>query len=223
LATSEYIKNQTNGCSELESVATVSGWSEGGYAAVPGSLALQQIGVRILGLYTGGAPFSAKTQVNYAYERFAPGAQPPVDLNLLLWKLALPYFGFSMSVENPLFANTGSGQYLLADEYMQGDSTTNALLWVSTPAQLGLGYVAFVPNNVTNVWNPNLRAIYDEADVADGCTGYVSDTTDKLCEAILNMSVMDELSPYQHSNYHPLCGFYYKIRMAWNRTSITEN
>jgi hypothetical protein len=199
LATNEYIKSETNGCSELEPVATVTGWSEGGYAAVPGALALKQIGVDILGLYTGGAPFSAKKQVNYAYERFAPGAQPPVDLNLLLWKLVLPYFGYSMSVENPLLNNTGSGQYLLADEYMQGDLTTNALLWVSTPAQLGLGYVGFVPDNVTDVWNPNLRAIYDEArifGVADGCTGYVSDTTDKLCEAILQTDVMDELSEF---------------------------
>jgi hypothetical protein len=199
LATNEYIKSERNGCSELEPVATVTGWSEGGYAAVPGALALQQIGVRILGLYTGGAPFSSTKQIKFAYETFAPGAPPLTQLNLLLWKLIIPIFGFSMSVENPLLPNTGSGQHLLADEHMQGDITTNALLWVATPAQLGLGYVAFVPDNATDVWNPNLRAIYDEArifNVSDGCTGYVSNTTDKLCEAILQTSVMDELSEF---------------------------
>jgi hypothetical protein len=56
-ATQKYVANSTAGCSELENVVTVSGYSEGGYAALPGSFALQQLGVTIWGAFPGGAPF----------------------------------------------------------------------------------------------------------------------------------------------------------------------
>jgi hypothetical protein len=177
-------------------VATVSGYSEGGYAAIPGALALKQIGVSILGLYPGGAPLQPTEQIGFTFATFAPGAPALSDETTLLFKLAVPFTAYSHSFENPLLANTGSGQILLADEWAQGDLTTNALSWFKSPGQIGYGFLRYVPENVTDMLNPDLSAVYEEArnfGFTDGCTNFVSDATDKLCEAILKASLINEL------------------------------
>jgi hypothetical protein len=196
LATREYIRSESNGCSDLEPVVTVSGYSEGGYAAIAGALALKRIGVSILGLYPGGSPLQPTEQIGFSYETFAPGAPALGVETTFLFKLLIPFFAYSYSFENPLLANTGSGQIVLADEWAQGDLTTNALLWFKSPGQIGYGYLPFVPETVTDMYNPDLTAVYEEArnsGFTDGCTNFTSATTDKLCEAILEGSLMDEL------------------------------
>jgi hypothetical protein len=197
LATREYIRSETNGCSELEAVATLSGFSEGGYAVIPGAFALREIGVRILGLYPAGAPLKPTAQISYGFELFASDSPPKENNTLLLWKILAPFSAYAYSTENPFLTNTGTGQIMLADEYAQGNLSTNALLWFDPPAQLGYGYVAFMPDVVTDVWSQDVRALYDEArlfGVTDGCTGYHSNTTDKICETILEGSLMGELA-----------------------------
>lgn len=65
LATQKFIESSSRGCTNLDNVATVSGYSEGGYAAVVGALALQQLGVRILSLHPGGGPYNVDIEVGF--------------------------------------------------------------------------------------------------------------------------------------------------------------
>jgi hypothetical protein len=58
---------ESNGvCTLVDRVATVSGYSEGGYAALVGALALEQMGVRILSTHIGGAPLNLELQLGFS-------------------------------------------------------------------------------------------------------------------------------------------------------------
>jgi hypothetical protein len=57
MAAKRFVSDTSDGCTQLEDVATVAGYSEGGYAAVVGALAMEQNGIQILSLHPGGAPF----------------------------------------------------------------------------------------------------------------------------------------------------------------------
>jgi hypothetical protein len=65
LAAQNYIKSVSEGCTMLDNVATVTGYSEGGYAAVLGALALEQNGVRILSAHPGGSPFNLDVETGF--------------------------------------------------------------------------------------------------------------------------------------------------------------
>jgi hypothetical protein len=65
IAAKRYISNSSQGCTVLDDVATLSGYSEGGYASVVGAMALEQIGVQILSLRPGGAPYEPDIQAGF--------------------------------------------------------------------------------------------------------------------------------------------------------------
>jgi hypothetical protein len=72
------------------------------------------------------------------------------------------------------------------------------MIWFDPSALLGYSHVVFMPDIiVTYIWNQDLCALYDEAQlfgVTDGCTGFHSYTTIKLCKTILEGNLMEELA-----------------------------
>ena len=67
LAAQQYISNVTNGCTMLDNVATVTGFSEGGYSCIPGALAMEQNGVKILSLHPGGGPLEPNLEAGFGF------------------------------------------------------------------------------------------------------------------------------------------------------------
>ena len=57
----------SNGCTELSDVTTLSGFSEGGFAAVVGGFAFRQLGLEIWQSFIGGAPLNAVEQFKFIY------------------------------------------------------------------------------------------------------------------------------------------------------------
>lgn len=70
MAAKRFVSDTSDGCTQLEDVATVAGYSEGGYAAVVGALAMEQNGIQILSLHPGGAPFDLDTQAGFILGTF---------------------------------------------------------------------------------------------------------------------------------------------------------
>lgn len=199
LATQEFVRTVSNGCTVLEAAASVSGYSEGGTATIPVALALRQLEVRVVGAYVGGAAYTPTLLFSSVFEKFAEDAPDLESTDLFLWKLFLPMVAYSHSIENSFLENTGSGQILLSQNYSQGGVETNIYDWFDPPAELTVSYAftQFVPDNVVDVMNQDLKAIYDEAraaGVADACSNFVSNTTDKLCETILSADLVDDMT-----------------------------
>ena len=199
LATHKYVANSTAGCSELENVATVSGYSEGGYAALPGAFALRQLGVTIWGAYSGGAVYQPIEQYAAISNTFADG--PPTDpIELYLLTIVIAFTGYSYSNEFPFLANTGADQPLLADFFRMPETPQNVIDWFAVGSTIGQGYVEFVPENSTDMFNADFNAIFAAAradGVTDPCTDYVTSTTDKLCQALQEASLIPLLGTFE--------------------------
>lgn len=72
VAAQKYVKRETMQCTTLDNVASVAGYSEGGYGATIGALTLQQNGVRILTLKVGAAPFDLDIQSGFTFGKCMP-------------------------------------------------------------------------------------------------------------------------------------------------------
>jgi hypothetical protein len=89
LAAKRFISNESNGCTELDDVGTVTGYSEGGYSSVVGALALEQNGVDILSVHAGGTPWDLDTHTGsyigkkvdfeFVYHSFVGTALTPIS------------------------------------------------------------------------------------------------------------------------------------------------
>ena len=66
LATEQFLLDTTCQMTRLDSYATITGYSEGGYASIVGALALKLFGVRILSAHVGGVPFDLNKSLGYA-------------------------------------------------------------------------------------------------------------------------------------------------------------
>jgi hypothetical protein len=114
LAAREYIRGATAGCSDLEPMVTVTGYSEGGYSTIPGALALQGIDVNIRAAFPGGAPFQPSVQATYDIGFYTNGIPTNIDPGILLFKRAIiAYFAYAFSNEFPFLANTGTFHRLI--------------------------------------------------------------------------------------------------------------
>jgi hypothetical protein len=198
LATQKYVANSTAGCSELENVATVAGYSEGGYAVLPGSVALQQLGVTIYGAYPGAAPLQPIEQFASVLSDFATGNLTAGQVGT--FKVLTAYSGYAYSNEFPFLANTGVDQRFLADSFLIPGTPENAIDWFAAGATIGLGFVVFVPDIATDIINPDLAAIFDAAradGVTDPCTDYFTNTTDKLCQMLEESSLIPLLGAFE--------------------------
>jgi hypothetical protein len=199
LGAQEFVLDQSNGCTILEPTATVNGYSEGGTATVNGALALGQIGVTVHSAYPGGAVYQPDLQFAYIFDIFSPDTPPVPEGELISWKIFLPMIGYTTSINNSLIPNSGTDQIMLSEEYSMGDFQTNIYDWFNPPGQLTVGsaFIQFAPDNVTDVLNQDLKAIYDESralGTANACLNFMSDTTDALCEAILANDLIADLT-----------------------------
>lgn len=199
LATQEFVRTVSNGCTVLEAAASVAGYSEGGTATIPVALALRALDVNVVGAYVGGGVYSPTINLAKAFEIFDEESPELDPTTLFLWKLLLPMFGYSYSIENSFLSHTGSGQIFLSKNYSQGGVETNVYEWFNPSGQLSnvFAFTEFVPDDVADVLNPDLRSIYDEARAlgeVDACSGFVSATTDKLCETILDADLIDDMT-----------------------------
>jgi hypothetical protein len=199
LATQEFVRKTSNGCTVLEAAVSVSGYSEGGTATIPVALALRQLNVRVVGAYVGGAVYTPTIQFSHAFGTFADDAPELDPSDLYSWKVFLPMTAYSHSIENSFLENTGSGQILLSQNYSQGEVETNVYDWFNPPGQLTVSYAftLLVPDNAVDVMNQDLKAIYDEARAVgevDACSRFASETTDKLCESILSGDLVDHMT-----------------------------
>lgn len=195
MAAQEYYRSASNGCSDLEPAFTITGYSEGAYSGICGALALRELGVEILNLYSGGGPFSPEIGVGWIYELYMPDSAPLDNITAILGRAVGPYYGYAYSNENPFLANTGTDQYMLTEEYRTGDITNNALLWFKSPVPLGAGYIGLAPIDPTQTWNDDLRAIYEmalNASEYEGCN-FANNVTDKICEAFRQSDLRDDL------------------------------
>jgi hypothetical protein len=98
-----------------------------------------------------------------------------------------------------LLLKKGTGQRAIADSFSQGNITTNALLWFQSPAQIGFGFIPFLPEDPTEMINPDMVAVMHAAFLAgsdDGCVDFVTNTTDKLCKALFDNSLIPELGTF---------------------------
>jgi hypothetical protein len=218
LATEKYIQDNaatTTRCTQLDSVVTTTGYDQGGYAIIPGALALERFGVRIWANFVGGAPIQPILQVGHFFSLFAPDFRtaapeatlsPAPSLDLGLLKSILPFLGYA-AFPNDTNTTGGRDYYLLREEWMDptSDIATNAMEWFDTPATIGLDYVAFVPDNVTEMFNADLRDLYAAAraqGLDDPCTStdeYVADlnnATSKLCQDIQEASLLEDMGEF---------------------------
>jgi hypothetical protein len=65
VAAQNWVYETSGGCSQLDDVVTVTGYSEGGYAAIVGAQALDDKGVKVLSVHPGGTPYDVDRQVQF--------------------------------------------------------------------------------------------------------------------------------------------------------------
>jgi hypothetical protein len=111
----------------------------------------------------------------------------------------LPFLGFAYSSENPGLANSGTNQLALASEWRNTSNFDRDIIaWVESPGVLTGGEVAqrmlsvFVPD-ILNADYLDLVRQARAANVSFACSSefVLENVTDKLCEAINSVSLLD--------------------------------
>ena len=143
LATKSFVESEFGGCTVLEDVATVTGFSEGGYASVVGALALRDLGVEIKSLRAGGVPFRPETQFAETFQTIASGTGTE-QFNQVVPGF-VPLSAYAFSNDSPLQANAGTDQTMASPDFLSGDIATDLRLWFNTPQPLGIGFVGLLP------------------------------------------------------------------------------
>ncbi|KAG7341959.1 hypothetical protein IV203_007051 [Nitzschia inconspicua] len=69
----EYLRQQTNSCTELSTTVAVKGYSEGGYTAVVLADVLHRLGWNILQVHAGGGPYDLIAATTKTFERIVNG------------------------------------------------------------------------------------------------------------------------------------------------------
>ena len=77
VAATKWLDEYSEGCTTAEPTVTIAGVSEGGYAAIPTAIALEQIGLRVLSVDAGAAPLDPEAAVSFAVGKCA---SPPGQL-----------------------------------------------------------------------------------------------------------------------------------------------
>ena len=71
------------------------------------------------------------------------------------------FSGWTHSIDTPGVANSGSNQTILSREWMEkGNIEKNALEWYKPQNTLGDSFVAWIPDNATQMLDPELLDIY---------------------------------------------------------------
>jgi len=145
------IANITEGCTQLDNIATVGGYSEGGYASFAIALALDRIGVSILSCNSGAGAWDAQEWLQWHLNDFDQGNVNPGVAAIMA------YLGVALSSTDPDLANSNVGQDLLLDEWMDPD---NFSMWAEGWISSDLSIEEIVPllplPNYVQILNPNI-------------------------------------------------------------------
>jgi len=133
---------ESSGCTVLTKGTSLSGYSEGGFAAVIGAQTLQSLGQTILNVDTGGAPFHTTYQFAYAIY----GMDSIANFTQVVQEQSVSFAG-SFSSKTPDLVNSNVGQNMLNDQWVD-------LLNQVTDGDLPfLGMDGFLPDPTTDVFN----------------------------------------------------------------------
>jgi hypothetical protein len=121
-----------------------------------------------------------------------------------LFYSTLPYSAFAFSSENPGLANSGTDQLALAPEWrVPGDFDSHIISWLESPGNLtgdeiALRMMAINPTDVVNADYLDLVRQARAANVSFACQSefVLENVTDKLCEAIRSVSLMNVVANY---------------------------
>lgn len=145
------ISNMTNDCTQLDNVATVGGYSEGGISSFAVSLALHDLGVEILSCNSGAASFDVVGFLQWHLREFDQGTMETFVA------VVIAYIGVALSSTDPDLANSNVGQDLLLKEWMDSSNFSKwAQGWISSDLDAAeiASYIPF-PDYVSML-NPNI-------------------------------------------------------------------
>ena len=157
LAAQDYVQQATGGCTQLSSELVVSGYGEGGYAAVVGALALKSIGMFVSQLFVGGAPLNLQVQLAFMFQTLE-SVSPPADgtLQQYWYQVFLSFMGLGYSNSLPFLANTGTDQAFLDPTYI---STVINRLKAPNPKSASQLFPA-LPQNLLTLINSSLLLLF---------------------------------------------------------------
>lgn len=173
---------ETDSCTRLDKRIAISGYSEGGYAAISTADAVERLDDGYINTFLGigGAPIKLSTEQMRAVVEMADGVYPFPAFSVR--------FANAYSSTNGDLVNSGLGQDYASDEYMNpDDETKNIKTWI----EYGLTYeemVPLIPTNSSLVVNPdilNMIVSSFETNNTDPCNSdFAPVSLDKACEAV---------------------------------------
>jgi hypothetical protein len=190
-----WLQNVTKGCTVLEDVATVNGFSEGGFGSVASASMFDEMGVRVLKLFVNAPFLDMESQTVFMVKYFEEGL---VDIakNSFGFRAGLPFGLFAMSADTPGLANTGTGQKALNSDWMvPGNFSRNVIDWMQSPNPLSSRELyEIAPSDALSLMNPDFLGLIRQSSAANltsPCrSAFVrAGITDKLCEAVLASQV----------------------------------
>jgi hypothetical protein len=191
------INDGNGGCTVMDSVVSVAGVSEGGYAAISIAPAMQQVGVRVLSINAGATTLDPGEQVEFIVESFDTGIITMATVSRIYYYI-LPYIACVLST-NPGLANFGTDQLALAPEWRNSSNFDRDIIsWLESPGLLTSGEIAqrMLPISVPSILNADYLGLLRQARAAGvsyacGSEFVVEGATDKICEAINSASLLD--------------------------------
>ena len=229
-AAQQYVRTITESCSILGNELAISGASEGSFGAVSATIAFQRMGKTISDVFLGVpilnleanlmfiigtclfifnfifiSPITLAHHV-YLYPHFADSYlqnQVSDDMDNAIFQIMVPFVAFAASIETPGYANTGSGQTLLSDVWINvNDIDSNAISWFANPNPLTeselFGPPPKGPVLAYEILNEDLVQLLIDGisnDVASPCSSAtVSAEIDKLCEFLIQANVISTLA-----------------------------
>lgn len=205
------VAEETSCGSEIAKEVVVSGYSEGGYAAVSVAQALESYGANIIKLQAGGGPYKLSSAV------LTDGYQDVVSGNFPEYlRFYMPLVGQAYSSTYRRLENYGTGQDMLAQTWVSNGKRFTKQMAIGITTNLGgaaaLNKLVSTPISKTslNVWNQDFIAFLGEA-VAAGekfpCKNQArinrfsmsGRPVEALCEAL----IANDLSDYMNSISYP--------------------
>jgi hypothetical protein len=195
-----WLQNLTQGCTVLEDVATINGFSEGGFASLSSAAMFDEMGVRVLKLFVNAPFLDMESQTLFMVRYFEEGLVD-VARNSFGFRATLPFGLFSLSAETPGLANTGTGQNALNPDWMvPGNFSRNVIAWMESPNPLTIPELYDIsPPDTLSLMNPDFLDLIRQASAANltsPCrSAFVrAGVTDKLCEMVLASQVRSLLA-----------------------------
>jgi hypothetical protein len=190
-----WLQNLTGGCSVLEDVATINGFSEGGFASLSSAVMFDEMGVRVLKLFVNAPFLDMESQTLFMVRYFEEGLVD-VARSSFGFRASLPFGMFTLSSETPGLANTGTGQKALNPDWMvPGNFSRNVIDWMESPNPLTNPELYEIsPPDTLSLMNQDfldLIRLANAANLTSPCrsTFVRAGITDKLCEVVLASQV----------------------------------